>query len=497
MEAALGVADACLAIVGGSAQFVCIPYAQDAVLLAQSIVGLIHGVRSNKEGFRNLGKEVTRLVYAIARSRPESSKMQECLKDLLPVLQDIHNFVEKRGSPSLIRRVVGVGGDAAMIHSYREQIRQAVTSFNVEAQIMIYENVVQLREEFRAQTLGQKPEAPIMRENVSLNRSLFPRPASPAPIPLENNLNEANMNPFLGPPVRIQDRKCNISGTDSTGKPYEATFTSRRQVVPANTLADAPPAAYLPASIAQCSNVPTRAPLLPLTNIGRNYSATNMSAQSTRQDAGQLPTNLSKLSAELKSSPRLRSILRVAIVFEEPPSIIRVSRILKLSVDDVCAALKPVSEYLESPVDSPESLISLFQFRNYFLQSGNGAFIATFHNQVARWCLAGNHADDLRDQFYATENWDYHVCRAERSRDLYDAMENSWIPGDAFLSHDKLPGVISWLEDSESQKHDEQAAKLLEIYKEKSASPPPMPQVMRGMLNLPLRDSNKPAAQVW
>ncbi|KAK7031862.1 hypothetical protein R3P38DRAFT_3508069 [Favolaschia claudopus] len=165
-----------------------------------------------------------------------------------------------------------------------------------------------------------------------------------------------------------------------------------------------------------------------------------------------------KLSEESKRSPRLRSILRVAIVFEEPPSIIRVSRILELSVDEVCAVLKLVFSYLtsESSIDSPspESLISPFQFKEHLLQLENSTFIALCHNWVARWCLTGNHADDIRDQVYANENWDYHVCKAEPSRDLYDAMENSWLPEDTLLSHDKLPGVISWLEDSEECQQD-------------------------------------------
>ncbi|KAK7031779.1 hypothetical protein R3P38DRAFT_3507856 [Favolaschia claudopus] len=150
--------------------------------------------------------------------------------------------------------------------------------------------------------------------------------------------------------------------------------------------------------------------------------------------------------------PLLLHILGISAVFHDPPSVLQISRLLGMDWKRVAATLEPVFSHFEDTI----SCI------------------------VAQWCLIGN-TPDARDIFYACDYWDYHVCMAEPSVELFESLRNSRRPLD-LTSRGKLPGLVNWLEENGA----EQAADLIALYKDESNKPPQEVQIMGGMLTMVL-----------
>ncbi|KAK7031803.1 hypothetical protein R3P38DRAFT_3507920 [Favolaschia claudopus] len=178
--------------------------------------------------------------------------------------------------------------------------------------------------------------------------------------------------------------------------------------------------------------------------------------------------------------PLLLHILGISAVFHDPPSVLQISRLLGMDWKQVAATLEPVFSHFE---DTSTSITysSNVKFPQSFEESILTQIdIAKYHALVAQWCLIGN-TPDARDIFYACDYWDYHVCTAEPSVELFDALRNSRRPLD-LTSRGKLPGLVNWLEENGA----EQAADLIALYKDESNKPPQEVQIMGGMLTMVL-----------
>ncbi|KAK7031800.1 hypothetical protein R3P38DRAFT_3187522 [Favolaschia claudopus] len=178
--------------------------------------------------------------------------------------------------------------------------------------------------------------------------------------------------------------------------------------------------------------------------------------------------------------PLLLHILGISAVFHDPPSVLQISRLIAMDWKQVAATLEPVFSHFEETSTSI-TYSSNVKFPQSFEESILTQIdIAKYHALVAQWCLIGN-TPDARDIFYACDYWDYHVCTAEPSVELFDALRNSRRPLD-LTSRGKLPGLVNWLEENGA----EQAADLIALYKDESNKPPQEVQIMGGMLTMVL-----------
>ncbi|KAJ6580746.1 hypothetical protein B0H19DRAFT_484192 [Mycena capillaripes] len=185
-----------------------------------------------------------------------------------------------------------------------------------------------------------------------------------------------------------------------------------------------------------------------------------------------LPDDLDK---NIDKNSRLRPILGVAIVFHDAPTVLQISRVLGLKWTEVGAALHPISSYFER-FDSPIGFNSDVKPRKILKEClPQRVHPGKYHSLVAQWCLVGQKLD-ARDMLYASDCWAYHVCNANSSAELYDALKKSWMPLDP-VSRAKLQGVIHWLEENEGA----QASELLSTYIEHRSRPPERVQIMGGM----------------
>ncbi|KAJ6471893.1 hypothetical protein C8R45DRAFT_1104117 [Mycena sanguinolenta] len=183
-----------------------------------------------------------------------------------------------------------------------------------------------------------------------------------------------------------------------------------------------------------------------------------------------IPDDLLK---HVDNNPRLLSILGVAAVFCQRPSVLQISRVLEIEVQ---AALETISPYLpgrdsaiewNSDLELPQSL------KDSLLQSTGVS--AKYHGLVAKWCLVGQRGIlDPKDIFYSCDFWEYHVCNADLSTDLFTALRHSPKPLDPG-SRDKLPEVIQWIEQNGGP------ADLVSAYSEANKKPPEPVYIMGGM----------------
>ncbi|KAJ7602855.1 hypothetical protein DFH06DRAFT_1488586 [Mycena polygramma] len=192
-----------------------------------------------------------------------------------------------------------------------------------------------------------------------------------------------------------------------------------------------------------------------------------------------LPDDLRKAIAKNRS---LRPILGVAMAFHGSPSVLQIARVLDLKWEaEVSAALKPISSYfehLDSPIKFNSDVRPRQILRDSLLKRAGTVWLdaGKYHNFVARWCLV-RQTLDAKDIIYANDFWDFHVRNANPSPELYEALKSSWIPLDP-VSHEKLPGVIHWLEENGGA----QASDLLAMYQDHSGKPRQEIQIMGGLL---------------
>ncbi|KAJ7910596.1 hypothetical protein B0H13DRAFT_2329289 [Mycena leptocephala] len=179
-----------------------------------------------------------------------------------------------------------------------------------------------------------------------------------------------------------------------------------------------------------------------------------------------IPEDVRRIAQD--DSERLLPILGVFSVFQEPPTIKQLTRVLGfLAEDEVREVWGPISVYLDG-LDSDGQTRSLAFLERLACQAGGTTSIdsTTYHNLVARWCLVGPKGG-ARDVFYAANSWAHHVCHSDPSIELLDALTESEIPL-AFESSEDLPAIIAWLEGIQSD--EEQWGALLSTYRAQLAT---------------------------
>jgi hypothetical protein len=102
-----------------------------------------------------------------------------------------------------------------------------------------------------------------------------------------------------------------------------------------------------------------------------------------------IPEDVRRIAQD--DSERLLPILGVFSVFQEPPTIKQLTRVLGfLAEDEVREVWGPISVYLDG-LDSDGQTRSLAFLERLACQAGGTTSIdsTTYHNLVARWCLVG------------------------------------------------------------------------------------------------------------
>ncbi|KAJ7088896.1 hypothetical protein B0H15DRAFT_288721 [Mycena belliarum] len=180
-----------------------------------------------------------------------------------------------------------------------------------------------------------------------------------------------------------------------------------------------------------------------------------------------IPGNIRAIVEE--HADRLPPILGVVGVFQKPPSVKQLCRILGLVEDEVQTVWGPISAYLEglSPDEKTAFLAGLGRLVSP-VDASDSLDPPTFHNLVAQWCLLGPTIGG-KDISYASDFWVHHVCNSAPSDSLYDALTHSDLPL-APESRDVLPEIVTWIEKIHP---DQEWMNLLSTYQHALSQPAP------------------------
>ncbi|KAJ7491456.1 hypothetical protein B0H11DRAFT_1912078 [Mycena galericulata] len=122
--------------------------------------------------------------------------------------------------------------------------------------------------------------------------------------------------------------------------------------------------------------------------------------------------------AHLRKNPDCIPPLGVATVFQEPVSVLQISRVLNLEPEVTLKRLRTMSRHLDHPLDDDVySVVAIKESPRKWIfsraESGRLCLALTeYNNRVAQWCLADANNYDVRDIEYATKYWIYHICQS-------------------------------------------------------------------------------------
>ncbi|KAJ7792305.1 hypothetical protein B0H14DRAFT_2624052 [Mycena olivaceomarginata] len=441
---ALEATGACLSVMATVAQISPVPYTQEVISLAESILSAIQRVRSNKAGFQLLAKDIRGLIRAVKESHVQSSAMKRRLKKLVSLLTEIKEFALEYTSHNVFHRIMTSSTDSSKMQDYRAQIRQALDVFEFRTQIDIHENTVKILNELRGRALdtGQQssdvapPDAADLSSSPETALSVEPVPSLP-PAAVKNNFDTILMVP--------SEPNSEAAETDFTAPDSAVTEDNSRGK----------------SSTSRSWRIGTKSTFPP--SLDPTIPAP-------------LPEGFRK---NANGNPLLHAILGVATVFHDPPSVLQISLILGVQWTKVGATIQPIAPYFEH-LESTINFNSDVKLRQALKDSVAGAVwldAPKYHALVAKWCLTGK-SPHARDIIYAGEFWSFHVCNAQPSTELYDSLRNSRLPLDP-TSRSKLAEVIHWLGNGGAQ-----AADLLATYRQQSKNPPQLVRIMGGMVNM-------------
>ncbi|KAJ7832776.1 hypothetical protein B0H14DRAFT_3142818 [Mycena olivaceomarginata] len=445
------------------AQISPVPYTQEVISLAESILSAIQRVRSNKAGFQLLAKDIRGLIRAVKESHVQSSAMKRRLKKLVSLLTEIKEFALEYTSHNVFHRIMTSSTDSSKMQDYRAQIRQALDVFEFRTQIDIHENTVKILNELRGRALdtGQQssdvapPDAADLSSSPETALSVEPVPSLP-PAAVKNNFDTTLMVP--------SEPNSEAAETDFTAPDSAVTEDSSRGKVATKSVL----------------------PLIDARNF-INHTVEHVSIMANWNEKHFPPSLDPTIPAPLpegfrknaNGNPLLHAILGVATVFHDPPSVLQISLILGVQWTKVGATIQPIAPYFEH-LESTINFNSDVKLRQALKDSVAGAVwldAPKYHALVAKWCLTGK-SPHARDIIYAGEFWSFHVCNAQPSTELYDSLRNSRLPLDP-TSRSKLAEVIHWLGNGGAQ-----AADLLATYRQQSKNPPQLVRIMGGMVNM-------------
>ncbi|KAJ7602704.1 hypothetical protein DFH06DRAFT_1488640 [Mycena polygramma] len=509
--AALEATGTFLSIMSTAAQFAPVPYTGAVISLAESILTMVQRVRSNKVGFQQLATDIHGLVGVIRKSRVQSSDMKKDLGELFSLLTDIKDFVEKHSSHNLFHRMYTLRlfmfKAQINIHENIDQ-RVRLEQWNLEIDRLVAACTRHQHAVKALKTCGYPSNEPSVLSTAfssssALSHALpnhppafldgtskpsqpsfsyfsdsdcssdygnyhLTRPASPEGLASDGDLTISTGIPLRG------ETECkspnDTAGVHSTAPVSEPTLDADRTAT-AQDAAQSPQSSPIMDTIAK----PEANSVLPL----RKPERESLLRCCSHHTPTPLPDDLGKAIAKNRS---LRPILGVAMAFHGSPSVLQIARVLDLKWEaEVSAALKPISSYfehLDSPIKFNSDVRPRQILRDSLLKRAGTVWLdaGKYHNFVARWCLV-RQTLDAKDIIYANDFWDFHVRNANPSPELYEALKSSWIPLDP-VSHEKLPGVIHWLEENGGA----QASDLLAMYHDQSRKPREEIQIMGGLL---------------
>ncbi|KAF8146723.1 hypothetical protein K438DRAFT_1990338 [Mycena galopus ATCC 62051] len=175
-----------------------------------------------------------------------------------------------------------------------------------------------------------------------------------------------------------------------------------------------------------------------------------------------IPEEVRRIAEE--DSERLLPILGVVSVFQGPPTIKQIARILGVAEDEVRAVWSLIAAHLDELDADGETRCFAFLVRLVCLANETPSIdLPTYHNLVAQWCLVGPKGG-AKDVFYAANSWAHHVCHSDPSPQLCSALAESEIPL-ASESSEELLEIIAWLEEFQTDDLDEQWGGLLSTYR--------------------------------
>lgn len=164
------------------------------------------------------------------------------------------------------------------------------------------------------------------------------------------------------------------------------------------------------------------------------------------------PSSAMRLSNELldtayiRRNPQCIHALAIVPLFQDPPSVLQVSRVENLNPEHLLTMLRPIEVHLAQPLVDIYSVVALKEPLKTWIfdrarYRGLPVDRAGCHERVARWCLADTSTSDARyvplvdqkpgltdhcsDIEYGTRNWLYHVCQSIPSQALWDAIRAS------------------------------------------------------------------------
>ncbi|KAF7345553.1 hypothetical protein MVEN_01574000 [Mycena venus] len=527
LDAVLMATIGCLTTVGNIVQIAPVPYAEQVISLALSILTTIQRVRDNKTAFQQLADDIQALVCAVLDARVLSVAMERILEGLVSVLLEIEDFALEHTSHNIFHRMVTSSMDASRIQDYRSKVQQALVIFGVKTQIGTHENTVlilrlllELRESVGPRQVdGLVPSDPthlskrhhnldavLPHPGISPPSALSPAPSiqrKDGPPDLRRYFSDSELSGLTADPRR----QC--LGVDPVTAPYQTSTPRGMDSRPAITsmpargqLAQGPPdlpplySDFKPLCSAgpsgdqrnsesapapyETSSPKTINPLFssptPSTLVATAGAVTGTSDPKFASNTSKIPEDFRE---NIEKNSRLCSILGVTIAFQETPSVHQISRILGLQWTDVGTALKPFRSHFDG-LDATinyNSNVRLQQLpKEEVLQMVGPS--EKYHSLLAQWCLVGP-TPDARDIFYASEFWDYHVRNANPSTELYIALRSSRRPLSP-TSRSKLPAVIEWLE----KNGEREAVDLSLLYRGHGSRPSQPVEIMGGMLSI-------------
>ncbi|KAJ7114005.1 hypothetical protein C8R44DRAFT_796082 [Mycena epipterygia] len=119
-----------LAFMANAAQLASVPYVQQLLSLAVSILNIIQRVQDNKTGFHQSAKDAGEIVWTVLESRIISVHMKDGLDRLIFLLMDIENFALGYASRNALLRMLSKS-DMTKIGDYRTKMRQALDVFGM------------------------------------------------------------------------------------------------------------------------------------------------------------------------------------------------------------------------------------------------------------------------------------------------------------------------------------------------------------------------------
>ncbi|KAJ7456229.1 hypothetical protein B0H11DRAFT_2244122 [Mycena galericulata] len=154
--------------------------------------------------------------------------------------------------------------------------------------------------------------------------------------------------------------------------------------------------------------------------------------------------------AYLRKNPDCIPPLGVATVFQEPVSVLQISRVLNLEPEVTLKRLRTMSRHLDHPLDDDVySVVAIKESPRKWIfsraESGRLCLALTeYNNRVAQWCLADANNYDVRDIEYATKYWIYHICQSIPSQMLCKTIMTSRFV-DLRSWSKKLEEIKTWL----------------------------------------------------